>query len=360
MDSLTQAALGAAVGTAVLGRRIGPRRAALAGAALGTLPDLDVFWPFDDPVDAFVLHRGATHSLVMQALVTPLLGEALVRGFRALREHRWQSWAAVYLCLSTHALLDALTVYGTRLLWPLWTEPVGVGSVFIIDPLYTVPLLVAVVWALCLRAWTPRFGRTLATALALSTGYLGWGVAAQGIAQARADAVLAQAGIAPQRTLATPTPFNTLFWRVIAVDGDRYLNLYVPLLGGADAVTAYAHPRGGDDGCLAGIPVAGTLARFAHGFVRYEREGADWRVADLRMGLTPSYVFRFAVAEDRSGIATPVPPRQVRMPRSGDGDIDWLLAGMAGRAAVRTAERHAALDLEALRLAARPAPTLSC
>ncbi|GHD64149.1 membrane protein [Thalassobaculum fulvum] len=359
MDSLTQAALGAAVGTAVLGRRLGPRRAALAGAVLGTLPDLDVFWPFDDPVDAFVLHRGATHSLVVQALATPLFGEALVRGFRALREHRRLAWAAVYLCLSTHALLDAMTVYGTRLLWPLWTEPVGVGSVFIIDPLYTLPLLVAVVWALCLRAWTPRFGRVLAAALALSTGYLGWGVAAQGIARDRADAVLAEAGIAPERTLATPTPFNTLFWRVIAIDGDRYLNLYVPLLGGADAVTAYVHPRGGD-GCLAGVPVAGTLSRFAHGFVRYERSGADWRVADLRMGLTPSYVFRFAVAADRGGIATPVAPARVRTARSGDGDVDWLLAGMAGRAAVRTAERDAALDLDAVRLAARPAPTLSC
>jgi hypothetical protein len=71
-------------------------------------------------------------------------------------------------------------------------------------------------------------------------------------------------------------------------------------------------------------------------------------------------VFRFAVAEDRGGIATPVAAERIRSARAGDGDIDWLLAGMAGRAAVRTAERHAALDLEALRLAARPAPTLSC
>ena len=39
MDSLTQLALGAGVGAAVLGRRIGPRRAAAAGAVLGTLPD---------------------------------------------------------------------------------------------------------------------------------------------------------------------------------------------------------------------------------------------------------------------------------------------------------------------------------
>ena len=44
MDSLTQAALGGAVGYAVLGNKVG-RKAALWGAILGTLPDLDVFYP---------------------------------------------------------------------------------------------------------------------------------------------------------------------------------------------------------------------------------------------------------------------------------------------------------------------------
>ena len=360
MDSLTQLALGAGVGAAVLGRRIGPRRAAVAGAVLGTLPDLDVFWPFADPVDAFVLHRSTTHSLIVQALATPLVGEALVRVFRDLREWRWQAWAAVYLCLSTHALLDAFTVYGTQLLWPLSDHPFGVGSVFIIDPLYTLPLLFALAWALCVRGWTPRFGRALAAALLLSTGYLGWGVAAQAIAEARAGARLAAAGIAPARMLATPTPFNSLLWRVIAVDGDRYLNLYVPMLGGADAVTAYAHPLGPGPDCLAGIPVAGRLGRFAHGFVRAEHDGDAWRVADLRMGLTPNYVFRFEVAEAAEGLPAAVPPRRVRGARSADGDIDWLLAGMRGEPAVRPAERDALLELDGVVLAARPATAKAC
>ena len=41
MDTITQMALGAAVGEAVLGRKMGGR-AMLWGAALGTLPDLDI------------------------------------------------------------------------------------------------------------------------------------------------------------------------------------------------------------------------------------------------------------------------------------------------------------------------------
>lgn len=359
MDSLTQLALGAGVGAAVLGRRIGPRRAAAAGAVLGTLPDLDVFWPFADPVDAFVLHRSATHSLVVQALATPLLGEALRRLVRDLRGERWRTWAAVYLCLSTHALLDAFTVYGTQLLWPLSSHPFGVGSVFIIDPLYTLPLLLALAWALCVRSWTPGFGRVLASALVLSSLYLGWSAAAQRLAGARAASVLADAGIVPERSMATPTPFNTLFWRVIALDGDRYLNLYVPILGGREAVTAYAHPRGAA-GCLDRVPAAGRLSRFAHGFVRVEADGDARIVADLRMGLTPYYVFRFAVAEAAGGGLLAVPPRRAMVTRSTEGDLAWLADGMRGQKAMRPVEAAAAVELAPAAVAARPATSAAC
>ena len=63
MDSLTQLTLGAAVGEAVLGRQVG-RRAALWGALLGTLPDLDVFLPLGDAVRDFTYHRGPSLSLL--------------------------------------------------------------------------------------------------------------------------------------------------------------------------------------------------------------------------------------------------------------------------------------------------------
>ena len=72
MDSVTQAVLGAAVGEATLGRRVGAK-APLWGAALGTLPDLDVLYPFADPVSAFTWHRGPSHSLFVLAALTPLV-----------------------------------------------------------------------------------------------------------------------------------------------------------------------------------------------------------------------------------------------------------------------------------------------
>ena len=52
-----------------------------------------------------------------------------------------QWWLLVWLALITHPLLDAFTVYGTQFWLPFSDYPVGIGSVFIIDPLFTTPLL---------------------------------------------------------------------------------------------------------------------------------------------------------------------------------------------------------------------------
>ena len=113
MDSVTQLVLGAAVGEATLGRKIG-NRALLWGAALGTLPDLDVFIPLGDVVSDFTYHRSASHSLFMLALLTPLLAWVATRihpDTRALFK-RWM--LAIYLIFVTHVLLDSLTAYGRR------------------------------------------------------------------------------------------------------------------------------------------------------------------------------------------------------------------------------------------------------
>jgi inner membrane protein len=346
MDSLTQIVLGAGVSAAVLGPRIGPRKAAVVGAVLGTLPDLDVLYPFDDPVDSFTLHRGASHSFFVQAAVTPIFGEALVRFFAKLRDQRLRSCLAVFLIFATHAALDALTIYGTRLFWPLFPDPIGIGSVFIIDPLYTLPLLIVTVWALCLAAWTARFRRALTLALTLSTLYLGWSFAAQQIVEQRAARLLAAAGIAPERLRATPTPFNTLLWKVIVLDGERYLNLYMPVFGDDAQVTAYTHPRGiGQIACSDGIEALQKLIAFNAGYFRVDVEDGKVVLSDLRMGLTPNYVFRFAVAEQTPEGLVAIPPERRALERSSDGDLDWLLANLSGERALRPAETDALADL---------------
>ena len=126
MDSLTQIVLGASVQGAILGKYQG-RRAYIYGAMLGTLPDLDVFIPYPDPISDMTYHRGFSHSLFVLTAVG-IGGAWLISKF-----YQWRGQPLPYsttrlavamtLALTTHPLLDSLTVYGTQLFWPLATHP---------------------------------------------------------------------------------------------------------------------------------------------------------------------------------------------------------------------------------------------
>ena len=152
----------------MLGPTIG-KRALLIGAATGTLPDLDVIVPYTDAVESFTYHRSWSHSIFILTLLSWPLAWLLrrVTGLSSATKKQW--WLAIWLILITHPLLDAFTIYGTQIFWPLPLKPVAVGSIFIIDPLFTLPLIVA-----CIIAWRRPFARayrSVFTGLALSTFY---------------------------------------------------------------------------------------------------------------------------------------------------------------------------------------------
>lgn len=362
MDSVTQFALGACVGVAVLGRKIGPRRAALTGGILGTFPDLDVFLAPDDPIEAFVQHRGWTHSLFVHAALTPIFGEMIRLLLKPLHPDRFLAWAAVFLCFTTHAILDAVTIYGTRLLWPFWIEPVSMGSIFIIDPLYTLPLLVAMVWAIFQRRWTPRYRKVLSLCLGFSIAYLGWTVLAQQMIDSGAVTLLAGKGVTPDRLIATPTPFNTAFWRVIAIDGEQSFNLYVPVFGDPERATQYAYDRNLQlENCFGDDPRIETVAQFSRGFYRLIVRDDEVSIADLRMGLTPNYAFQFVLGRLEQGKLVPSPTRRLEGRGNIGEDLNWLFANIRGIPTTRQAETAAKVDparyAAPTPIDARPTPT---
>jgi inner membrane protein len=117
-----------------------------------------------------------------------------------LHFRRW--WLAVWLALVTHPLLDWMTAYGTQLALRFSDRPFGLGSIFVINLLYTLPLPVGVVAALRGRVADPL--RWNATGLAVSTLYLAWSAVAQQVVTSIADASLRREGIAAERVLVTP------------------------------------------------------------------------------------------------------------------------------------------------------------
>jgi inner membrane protein len=299
MDSLTQAVLGASVQGALLGRWQG-RKALLYGALLGTLPDLDVLIDYGDAVANMTRHRGFSHSLFVLTGLSLLLAWLL----RRFRPHPGYDggrlFLALWLVLATHVLLDSLTSYGTQLLWPLATPPVVWSSVFIIDPLYTLPLLGAVLVGALYRL----HGRGLRWqywALGLSSLYLGLTLAGKQMAESRVTAELQRQGIRAEALFSTPTPFNSLLWRVLVRDGEDY---HEALVGWLDRrpPELVRLPRGSALAArLEGSPQHARLRWFTDDWLRYDELDGKLVVTDLRLGMTGAHPFRFALAAQRDG-----------------------------------------------------------
>lgn len=325
MDTVTQIALGAAIGEAVLGRRVG-WRAALAGGICGTLPDFDVFVPLGDPVSDFTYHRSVSHSLFVLALAAPLVAELIIRVQKNAREH-WRGWYAVaFLALLTHPLLDGFTVYGTQMFWPIDTTPVAWATIFIIDPAYTIPLLIGLGCALALGRNSPLGHRINITGLALSTAYLGFTIIAKQQANAAAHAAVQRAGLDNARVMTIAGPFTSLFWRIVAVDGTHYHNAYYSILDRqTDPLHFSSHPRNMD--LLEGLDGDWTTSRlkwFTKGFYTVRREGGNVIFSDLRMGFEPNYVFTFKIGKISNPHPVPLErPERVAVSQDLSG-LSWV------------------------------------
>ena len=357
MDSLSQIALGSAVAIGVMGRRTAVWKAATWGAIAGTLPDLDVVIDHGDALLNMVLHRAESHALFWLTLFAPLLGWVAARldhsagGFQRRAAPSWNraptggsdprsggAWGhwtlALWLVLVTHPLLDAMTVYGTQLLLPFTNHPYGVGSVFIIDPAYTLPLVVGVVAALRCKAGA-RGLRWNTLGLVLSTAYLAWSVFAQGHIDQVARASLRTQGIAAERVLVTPAPLQTLLWRVVALPDDPaspvFHEAYVSVFDGARPPRWVAHERG--TALLAqhaGVEPVARLTAFTHGFVKAAATtDGQLRITDLRMGQEPDYVFNFDLGPLDAVGSVPAVQHSARPPTG--PALRWIWARMWGR-----------------------------
>lgn len=290
MDSITQAALGGALGGVVLGRRFG-RGAVIAGALLGTLPDMDVLIDYGDAVANFSQHRGFSHSLLVLAPLAVVLAALLSRWQHSVSFRRWLTFTGAILI--SHPLLDAFTTYGTQLLWPLG-PPVAWHTIFIIDPLYTLPLLVAVIIALV----RPPAIRALTVGLVLSSLYLAWSLAAQQWVDHRVHQALAGTGYQTAPRMVQPMPFSTLLWRATVLHREERLEIVTGLLDGDVPLHIEGFPR--DANLVASakqLDDGRRLEWFTGGFLDYRLEDGRLVATDIRLGVPGAHPFQFVIAE---------------------------------------------------------------
>jgi inner membrane protein len=304
MDPLTQGVLGASLpqATAATGRTAAA--AGLLGFLAGMTADLDVLIRSStDPLLFLEYHRQFTHSLVfipVGGLICALILHRLLARRRGLGFR--QTWLFCTLGYATHAVLDACTTYGTMLLWPFSDERFAWNTISIIDPLFTVPLLAAVVLAGKKRR--PLYARL---GLVWACAYMAMGLWQRNEAVEMGYALAAERGHAPLRLEAKPSIANILVWKIVYETDDRF---YV------DAVRARLAPRVFSGGSVQKLVIdrdmpwldrdsqqARDIERFAwfsNGYIARDPRYAN-RVIDIRYSVIPNEVAPLWSIELRPG-----------------------------------------------------------
>src|SRR5690606_12395305 len=220
MDSVTQIVLGAAVGEAVLGKKIG-NKAMVLGAIAGTIPDLDVLAShFTDTVTVLEIHRGFTHSIVFAIAFGLFFGWLLSLWDKRASLKQW-SWFW-FLCFVTHPLLDAHTTWGTQLFWPFDLR-LAYKNIFVIDPLYTLPFLVFLLLAMFQKRGSIKRRRFNNLGLIVSSVYMLLTLVFKGITYQKFVNALAEQKIDYIAIETKPSPLNTILWTANVETEDAFL-----------------------------------------------------------------------------------------------------------------------------------------
>lgn len=332
MDTPTQALIGATAAQLVLGPRLG-HRAWIVGLAAGALPDADVFLqPLADPALPWELHRHFTHALIL-APVMGLLAALPFFVFKAMRKDAKLVMGAGIAAALTHGPLDWCTTFGTKILWPFSMEGYTADLYPIVDPLFSIALLVGVIAA----ARGARRWPAVAT-----WGFIGLYTAFALFQQASATelqrTLAARRGHTIERARVMPAPGSLLVWRSLYEQGET---LHADLvrttpLGEASYVAGGSTPRVTVEEAVARVrpedrararDVLERFSRFTNGYLAWTPDG-EAVVGDMRItsdaGFDSIWGIRLATDPKRPPVAW-----EMRS-SSRDGRISQLLETIVG------------------------------
>ncbi|MFT5506246.1 MAG: inner membrane protein [Gammaproteobacteria bacterium] len=216
MDIITQGLLGAALAQAV-SKNKDARIATAIGFAAGLLADADALIRSpNDPLLNIEFHRHFSHSLIFIP-IGGLLAALILWPFLRKRLPFWRLLFFALVGYATSGLLDACTSYGTQLLWPFSDERVAWSIIAIIDPVFSLILIISIGLGL-------RFRKPAATqiGLMLASTYLLFGLWQHQNAYDTAQALAQQRGHQVDRMMVKPTMANLVLWRSIYQSGGLY------------------------------------------------------------------------------------------------------------------------------------------
>ena len=216
MDPITQGTVGAAFAQSTANKN-NILRIGVIGFLAGLAPDLDVLIrSSNDPILFLEYHRQFTHSLffipfgslIIALLIFPLLKRSM--GFKTV-------YLASLLGYATHGLLDACTSYGTQLFWPFSNERVTWNNISIIDPLFTIPILIFVGTAIKTRKRLFSF-----FAIGWATFYLSLGFVQYERTLSTAIELAHSRGHNAERLTLKPSFGNLILWKSIYQHEEKF------------------------------------------------------------------------------------------------------------------------------------------
>ena len=306
MDSITHTVLGACVGEALAGKKLG-KHAMFWGALANNIPDVDVitsFWM--SQADSLLAHRGFTHSILFALLFPFILAFILSRWHKNKLMLFKDWWILIASGMFIHIFIDSLTSYGTGWFEPFSHHRVTMNVLFVADPFYTLSLLVSFVALLFIKGkkksrikWT-NFG------LWISTLYIGYAFINKAIIDSDFKKELSRQNIQYTNYFSTPAPLNNFLWYLVAKNDTGFFLGYHSMFDKTDEIDLNYRPK--NENLLSGLETDNDLLklkRFSKGYYSSEKVNDTLFLNDLRFGTTggwtdPSadFVFRYCLEKD--------------------------------------------------------------
>lgn len=287
LDPLTHSAVGAVVAGIFAGNKEGSR-APLYGALAGALPDIDIIPTlFMDPLAKIEWHRGFTHSILFALLIALSIGYLIHITLK--KKHVTDSfivWFFVLLsAILAHILIDCLTTYGTRIFLPFSDYRVALGTIAVVDPLFTLPIILSALSFFAIKN-NARLKRIMfMTGIFIGSAYL----AATVVNKLYIDTVfttsLKNQKVEFSRLMTSPMPFSNILWLGIAEGKDCYYTGYYSILDRDDAIIFSMDKKNHDyiNG-LTGYNSIKNLINFARDYYSVDVKQGELVFNDLRYG----------------------------------------------------------------------------
>jgi len=335
MDSLTHTVLGACLGETIAGKQLG-KKAMVIGALANNFPDIDVFAHFfTTPAGNLLAHRGITHSIFACLFFSLVFSLALPKIFKKTTVTFKRSLVLIGSGLFLHILMDACTSYGTGWFEPFSHYRVSFNTLFIIDPFFLLPLLIATVTLLILKKTSVKRLAVANTSLTLSAIYLLITVMIKIYVNEIVKNDLQTNQIPNKDYMVTPTPLNNLLWNVVTQNEDNCYIAFYSIFDKEKKLQYEIFPK--QDSLLGpykNSEEVSLLKRFSKNYYCFSNGDSSLIFSDLRFGRIggwydpkAEFVFNFDII--RKNDATHI--QQARIKALGKKPVEALLERIRGK-----------------------------